>query len=91
MKGIEGEQFCYKRENDRVGKVLSILAVSNRFGWTDRVSSLLWVAFALRLQGFIVRDHDSVNGPNEELIYDDSARPKVWKVYSRRGKSGTQE
>lgn len=41
MEGIEGEEFCYKMENDRVGRVLSILAVSNRFGWAERVSSLL--------------------------------------------------
>lgn len=54
MEGIEGEEFCYKMENDRVGRVLSILAVSNRFGWAERVSSLLWGAFTLRLQGFIV-------------------------------------
>lgn len=34
-------QFCYKRENVRERRALSILAVSNRLGWTERVSSLL--------------------------------------------------
>ncbi|PNY12666.1 poly(ADP-ribose) polymerase domain protein [Trifolium pratense] len=40
------------------------------------------------LGGSIVRHREATHRPNNEMIHNDSAGAKIWRVYSRRGKRG---